>query len=170
MHGLIPYIDALADPLAAAGYVALAPALYSRLGTLATDAGGPPTAVAGMLVRQTSNPQVLDDLRGALNYSADYPAVGGATVGAIGFCAGGRSGLFLAAAGPRLRAFVAMHPTLTDETPSSMHPTAVCDVIPAVRCPVHAAIATSREPAIGRLRPHRSPIMLTSRSVSHPPG
>ena len=97
VHGLIPFMEVLADRLAAQGYVALAPALYARLGTLTTDASGGPTEAAWELARQTPDQQGVADLRHALDYLAGLPTVGG-KVGAIGFCAGGRYGLFLAAA------------------------------------------------------------------------
>src|SRR5688500_7867931 len=97
VHGLIPFLQTLADRLAVAGYVALAPALYSRLGTITTDPSGPPTDAAWELTHQTPDPQVALDLQNALSYLAQLPSVGDGRLGAIGFCAGGRYGLFLAA-------------------------------------------------------------------------
>ena len=152
VHGLIPFLQTLADRLAAAGYVALAPALYSRLGTITTDPSGPPTEAAWELARQTPDPQVALDLQNALSYLARLPSVGDCKLGAIGFCAGGRYGLFLAAADPRLAALVAFHPTVTDEAPLPGRPTLVWDVIAEIRCPVHVAIGDQDTPTVEKYR------------------
>jgi carboxymethylenebutenolidase len=152
VHGLIPFMEVLADRLAAQGYLALAPALYSRLGTITTDPSGGPTEAAWDLARQMPDQQVVADLRHALDYLAGLPTVGGGRVGAIGFCAGARYGLFLAAADPRLAALVAMHPTLTDEPPTLLRPTPVWDVIAGVHCPVHVAIGDRDQPTVEEYR------------------
>jgi carboxymethylenebutenolidase len=152
VHGLIPFLEVLADRLAAEGYVALAPALYSRLGVVTTDASGGPTEAAWELARQTPDAQVVMDLQNALTYLTELPTLSAGRLGAIGFCAGGRHGLFLAAADPRLAALVTFHPTVTDEEPSPGRPVPVWNAIAEVQCPVHVAIGDRDQPTVEAYR------------------
>src|SRR5215207_3103008 len=76
VHGLTPRMEVFADNLAARGYVALAPALYSRTGTLTTDASGAPTPAARDLQSRTSDCQVVGDLSAAITYLRGLASVG----------------------------------------------------------------------------------------------
>ena len=49
------------------------------------------------LKAQTPDPQVVADLREAISYLQAMPEVGDHKIGGVGFCAGGRWGLFFAA-------------------------------------------------------------------------
>ncbi len=153
VHGLTPYVEVVADDLAERGYVAIAPALYSRLPTITTDssAGVPPEARA--LSNQTPDPQVVGDLRAAIDYLQGLPTVGRTEqIGGCGFCAGGRHGLFLGAAEPRLAAFAAFYPTVTDEEPQPHRPTLVWDVIKDIKGSVCVLIGDHDEPTVEKYR------------------
>lgn len=152
VHGLIPLMEIFADRLAARGYVALAPALYSRLGTITTDPSGGPTAEARVLQRQTSDTQVVADLRAGMDYLEELPSVGDRKIGAVGFCAGGRWGLFLAAAEPRLGALAAFYPTVIDEEIQPHWPVLVWDVIAGIHCPVCVVFGDQDIPTVEKYR------------------
>ena len=151
VHGLTPHTEIVADRLADLGYVVIAPALYSRTGTLVTDWSSHPTPAARELSRQTPDSQVVADLRAALAYLQRLPSVGTDTkVGGVGFCAGGRYGLFFAAAEPQL---VAFYPTVTDEAPPPAHrPTLVWDVIKDVHGSICVLIGDQDTPTVEKYR------------------
>ncbi len=152
VHGLIPLMEIFADRLAERGYVAIAPALYSRDGVITTDPDGPPNEEARVLQRKTPDPQVVADFSAALTYVKGLPSVGGRKIGAVGFCAGGRWGLFFAAADPRLDALVAFYPTVIDEEIKPHWPTLVWDVIPQVHCPTCVIFGDQDHPTVEKYR------------------
>jgi carboxymethylenebutenolidase len=152
VHGLVPLMEVIADRLAARGYVALAPALYSRLDTLTTEPDGPPTPAARALQRQTPDPQVVADLRAGIDYLDGLPSVAAGKAGAVGFCAGGRWGLFLAAAEPRLGALAAFYPTVIDEAVQPHWPVLVWDVITRVQSPVCVLFGDQDRPTVEKYR------------------
>jgi carboxymethylenebutenolidase len=88
--GLTDYIVGVADKLAAAGFVALAPDLFG--GTTTHDADE-----AGKLMTELPVDQAARDLGGAVDFLITHDAVTSPTVGAIGFCMGGGFVLMLAA-------------------------------------------------------------------------
>lgn len=101
--GVDPHIRDVADRLAAAGYVALAPDLYSRGGT-------PPTLEAERIEEPPMPPErdwgrMVADLAAAVAHLREDPGCDG-EVGAIGFCLGGGLSGRLAAAGAGLSAAV----------------------------------------------------------------
>jgi carboxymethylenebutenolidase len=145
-------MEVIADRFAARGYVALAPALYSRQGVITTDPDGPPTEAARVLQRQTPDPQVVADLRAGIDYLQGLPSVGDHPIGAIGFCAGGRWGLFLSAADPRLDALVGFYPTVIDAEIKPHWPTLVWDVIPDVRAAVCVLFGDQDHPTVEQYR------------------
>ena len=151
VHGLLPLMEVIADRLAERGYVALAPALYSRLGVITTDPDGPPTGEARVLQRQTPDPQVVADLSAGISYLQGLPSVGG-KIGAVGLCAGARWGLFLSAAEPRLNALVAFYPTVIDEEVQPHWPVLVWDVIERVQCPVCVLFGDEDHPTVEKYR------------------
>jgi carboxymethylenebutenolidase len=152
VHGLIPLMEIVADRLAERGYVALAPALYSRLGTITTDASSSPTPEARALQRQTTDTQVVADLRAALTYLKGLSSVGDRKIGAVGFCAGGRWGLFFAAEEPRLDALVAFYPTVIDEEIQPHWPVLVWDVIARIHSPVCVLFGDQDHPTVEKYR------------------
>ncbi len=87
--GLVPHIKNVADRFAAEGFVALAPDLYHGRATTSPDE-------AGKLMMALDIDQTEKDLRGAIQFLLDHPAVTGARVGTVGFCMGGVLSLYAA--------------------------------------------------------------------------
>lgn len=88
--GLTDHIAEVADRLAAAGFVALAPDLFG--GKTAHDADE-----AGRLMTELPVDQAARDLGGAVDFLLSHDAVTSSTVGTVGFCMGGGFVLLLAA-------------------------------------------------------------------------
>ena len=88
--GLTDHIADVADRLAAAGFVALAPDLYGGTTTHDVDE-------AGRLMMELPVDQAAGDLGGAVDFLLTSDAVTSSTVGAVGFCMGGGFVLLLAA-------------------------------------------------------------------------
>lgn len=88
--GLTDHIADVADRLAAAGFVALAPDMYGGRTTHDADE-------AGSMMMSLPVEQAAKDLSGAVDFLLGHEAVTSATVGAVGFCMGGGFVLLLAA-------------------------------------------------------------------------
>ena len=100
--GLDSGITEMADRLAAAGFVALAPDLYH--GELA---GHTEMDKAGALMSALPADRAARDMSGAVDFLADHEATTGAGVGVVGFCMGGMLTFVLAAQRPdRVKAAV----------------------------------------------------------------
>ncbi|MFJ4923735.1 dienelactone hydrolase family protein [Streptomyces sp. NPDC088725] len=97
--GLTGHIKDIADRLARAGFVALAPDLYGK--RVAHDAGE-----AGRLISELPTPKAVELLSGAVGHLLSREETRGDTVGAVGFCMGGGFVLSLAAADRRVAAAV----------------------------------------------------------------
>jgi carboxymethylenebutenolidase len=95
--GLNEDITALAETLAAEGYVVLAPDAYRGHTT-----GLIPRAI--WLVTTTPQPQIAADIDRALAYLRQLDEVDTAQVGSVGFCFGGRQSLWLGLRQPNLLA------------------------------------------------------------------
>ena len=106
--GLTSHIGSIADRLAREGFVALAPDLY----------GGPTThdsEEAGALMQALPVDRAARDLAGAVDFLLGQPQTTSASVGAIGFCMGGRFVLTLAAQqGDKVAAAVPFYPVGPD--------------------------------------------------------
>jgi carboxymethylenebutenolidase len=100
--GLDSGIKEMADRLAAAGFVALAPDLYH--GELA---GHTEMDRAGELMSAMPADRAARDMSGAVDFLADHQATTGSGVGVVGFCMGGLLTFVLAAQRPdRIKAAV----------------------------------------------------------------
>lgn len=100
--GLDSGIKEMADRLAAAGFVALAPDLYH--GELA---GHTEMDKAGELMQALPMDRAVRDMSGAVDYLAEHPATTGDGIGVMGFCMGGMLTFLLAADRPdRIKAAV----------------------------------------------------------------
>jgi carboxymethylenebutenolidase len=88
--GLTDHIAAIADKLAAEGFVALAPDLYGGKTTHDMDQ-------AGSLMMSLPVERAALDLAGSVDFLLGHEAVTSSKVGAIGFCMGGGFVLSLAA-------------------------------------------------------------------------
>jgi carboxymethylenebutenolidase len=100
--GLDSGIKEMADRLAVAGFVALAPDLYH--GQLA---GHTEMDRAGELMSAMPPDRAARDMSGAVDYLVAHPATTGEAIGAMGFCMGGLLTFVLAALRPdRIKAAV----------------------------------------------------------------
>lgn len=101
IFGLTDWAKSLADELAAAGYIAIAPDLLSGPGK---DTGSYPEQGAAIkAVSALPDDQVLADLDAAAEYAAKLPASNG-TLGVSGFCWGGGKSFAYANHNPKLKA------------------------------------------------------------------
>lgn len=102
--GLTSHIASVADRLAAAGFVALAPDLYG--GTTTHDAGE-----AGKLMQELPVDRAARDLAGAVDFLLSRDDVTSDHVGLVGFCMGGAFVLNLAVQeGGKIAAAVPFYP------------------------------------------------------------
>jgi carboxymethylenebutenolidase len=100
--GLDSGIKQMADDLAAAGFVALAPDLYH--GELA---GHTEMDKAGQLMSSMPPDRAARDMSGAVDFLADHEATTGEGIGVMGFCMGGMLSFVLMALRPdRIKAGV----------------------------------------------------------------
>ena len=100
--GLDAGIKTMADKLAAAGFVALAPDLYH--GELAAH---DEMDKAGHLMQSLPPDRAARDMSGAVDYLASHPSVTGKGIGVVGFCMGGMLSFLIAAnRGDKVKALV----------------------------------------------------------------
>ncbi len=97
--GLVPHIKEVADRLAGAGFVALAPDLYHGEETDEPDE-------AGKKMMALDLPRAAKDLVGAVDHVSALDTHPSETVGVIGFCMGGGLALWLSTLSPRVAACV----------------------------------------------------------------
>ncbi len=101
IFGLTDWAKSLADQLAAAGYIAIAPDLLSGPGK---DTGSYPEQGAAIkAVSALPDDQVMADLDAAAEYAAKLPASDG-TLAVTGFCWGGGKSFAYANHNPKLKA------------------------------------------------------------------
>ncbi len=106
--GLVDHIQTVADRLAGAGFVALAPDFYEGRTTTSPDE-------AGKLMMALDIAAAEKKLRGAIDYLLSRDEVAGERVGTVGFCMGGQLSLYAACANPRVGAcvdFYGIHPNV----------------------------------------------------------
>lgn len=109
--GLVPHIQSVADRFAAAGYVALAPDLYSGESTTSPDE-------AGRKMMALNIDKTAQDLESAVQFLAHHDAVTGPKVGVVGFCMGGQLALLAGTLSDRIGAvvdFYGIHPNVTPD-------------------------------------------------------
>ena len=106
--GLVDHIKNVADRLAAAGFVALAPDMYDGQTTDSPDE-------AGKLMMALEIGEAEKNLRGAIDHLLSRDEVTGSTVGTVGFCMGGQLSLYAACANRKVGAcvdFYGIHPNV----------------------------------------------------------
>jgi carboxymethylenebutenolidase len=114
--GLVPHIEHVADRVAAAGFLALAPDLYH--GERATSADQ-----AGKLMMSMRIDEASRDLAAAIDYVAALPSATSPKVGTVGFCMGGALSLYAASQNAEVGACVVFyggHPNVTPDL-ASLH-------------------------------------------------
>lgn len=102
--GLVPHIKEVAERLAHAGFVALAPDLYHGIQTNEPDE-------AGKLMMGLAMDRAATDIAGAAEYLVGRDEVSG-KVGTVGFCAGGSLALWSATLSEHVAAAVGFYPVL----------------------------------------------------------
>lgn len=106
--GLVDHIKSVADRLAEAGFVALAPDFYNGQTTTSPDE-------AGKLMMALNIDEAEKKLRGAVDYLLARAEVTEPRVGTVGFCMGGQLSLFAACANDKVGAcviFYGIHPNV----------------------------------------------------------
>jgi carboxymethylenebutenolidase len=106
--GLVDHIKDVADRLAAAGFVALAPDMYHGESTTSPDD-------AGKMMMALDIGRAEKDLRGAIGYLLSRPEVTTDHVGTVGFCMGGQLSLYAACENAAVGAcvvFYGIHPNV----------------------------------------------------------
>ena len=121
-RGLNDHTRDVGRRFAAAGYVALAPDLLSRVGGTAA-AGSPDNART--LIRQIGADDAVADLIAARRHLQTLPEARGRKIGSVGFCWGGARSFRLATADPDLAAAVVFYGSPPPE-----------ELLGSIRCPV----------------------------------
>ena len=98
--GMDEFMRTMTDRLAEAGYAAVAPVLYHRLG---------PDVPAAQRREQLKDVEIIADVHATVDYLRQHPAVDGEHLGITGFCMGGRVVYLMAAANPYFKAAVAYY-------------------------------------------------------------
>ena len=132
IFGVHEYIKDTCRRLAKAGYLAVAPELYARIGDLSkmTDVN----AIIRDVISKTPDDQLLRDLDATATWAA---ANGGDPKRLVvtGFCRGGRDVWLYAAHNPALKAAVAWYGPVGG-TPSSIQPHNAADVATELKAPL----------------------------------
>lgn len=112
--GLVPHIKSVAERLAEAGFLALAPDLYH--GKFAKSPGEAERLMMAMNIDKAEK-----DLSAGVSYLQEHTANPTGKVGVIGFCMGGALALYAAARNPDIAAcivFYGAHPKIRPDLPS----------------------------------------------------
>jgi carboxymethylenebutenolidase len=116
--GLVPHVRDVCDRFAAEGFVALAPDLYHGRAATSPDE-------AGKMMMALDIDRAERDLRGAIKFLLDHPAVAGEAVGTVGFCMGGALSLYAASKNEQVGAcvvFYGVHPKVEPDLESLRAP------------------------------------------------
>ncbi|WP_229416967.1 dienelactone hydrolase family protein [Massilia eburnea] len=132
IFGIHDYIISVANRLAEAGYLALAPDLFIRQG----DPSREPTVAALMsnIVRKTPDAQVMADLDAVVEWAHTYGAET-RRLGITGFCYGGRITWLYSHHNPQVKAGVAWYGRLAG-APTKGWPTLPVEIATALKTPV----------------------------------
>lgn len=132
IFGVHEYIKDTCRRLAKAGYLAVAPELYARIGDLSkmTDA----SVIVRDVISKAPDDQLLGDLDAAATWAAANHGDPKRLV-VTGFCRGGRNTWLYAAHNPALKAAVAWYGPVGG-TPSSIQPRNAADVAAELKAPL----------------------------------
>lgn len=135
--GLNRHIADVAERFAAAGFDALAPELFTRIGA-PPEAADRETILAKLFALPDA--QVVRDLDACATHLRGLEGASG-RVGCVGFCMGGRMALLFAASSDRVDAVVDcwggfVHRATPDEERTANRPVPVMDMVERVHCPV----------------------------------
>ena len=136
--GLVEHERDVARRFANAGFIALAPDVYSRVGALkdATDMTEVRAKMFGI-----SDAQLVRDFEAAAAFVRAQPGANG-KVGCVGFCVGGRWTLLFACSSDKVNAAIdCWGGFITRATPDAAstpeRPTPVIDLAPNLHCPLY---------------------------------
>lgn len=134
IFGLNPHIKDVATRLAQAGYIALAPDLFTREGT-PPKVEGNNFAPVMQFVGKVSDAQIAADLKSGVAYLQKQNFANG-NVGIVGFCWGGRVSMLSAANVPELKAAVAFYGRIRADKPTDNQPQSPLDVAAKMTVPL----------------------------------
>lgn len=136
--GLVEHERDVARRFANAGFIALAPDVYSRVGALknATDMTEVRAKMFGL-----PDSQLVRDFEAAAGFIRSQPGANG-KVGCVGFCVGGRWTLLFACSSDKVNAAIdCWGGFITRATPDALttaeRPTPVIDLAPKLGCPLY---------------------------------
>jgi carboxymethylenebutenolidase len=112
IFGLTDHIKDVACRLAQAGYIGLAPDLFTREGAPVFTPGD--FTAMREFVGKIPDSQLMDDLRAGMQFLRGRSDSNG-KVGIVGFCYGGRVSMLLAGSAPELNAAVAYYGRISSE-------------------------------------------------------
>ena len=131
IFGVHDYIKDICRRLAKAGYAAVAPEIYARVGDLSKVSD---MKQIGAIVASAPDATIMSDLDHAVTYAAAHG--GDATrLGTVGFCQGGRTVWLFAAHNPNLKAAVAFYGPVLNAT-SEAKPKTATDLAADIKCPL----------------------------------
>lgn len=138
--GPVEHIHDVARRFANVGYIAIAPNLYSRVGTPNPQ----DTQEVFQKMFGLQDAQIVRDLEGAAAYVRASGQSNG-KVGVIGFCSGGRQTLLLASNSTAVDAAVDcwggfIRTATPDQPTTSSRPTPVIDMVDNIQCPIFVVI------------------------------
>lgn len=137
IFGVHEHIKDLCRRLAKAGYFAVAPELYARLGDLSTMTDIP--TIIRDVISKAPDAQVLADLDSAAAWATTTGLSGSlgdpAKLAVTGFCRGGRNTWLYAAHNPALKAAVAWYGPVGGAT-SAIQPRTAADVAAELKAPL----------------------------------
>ena len=130
--GLVTHTKEQARKFAAAGYVTIAPDLFSREGPVdPADMRAVMAAMGG-----TPDSRAIGDFEGAAQVLKSFPTCNG-KIGAIGHCSGGRHSLLFACNTDSLNAAVSCYGgRIIQDEPTEAAPVAVVNMIERLSCPL----------------------------------
>jgi len=133
VFGLVDHIRDIACRFARAGYVGIAPDLFSREG----GPGEMPDVAAIMkVIENLPDRRVLADLDAAVDYLKSLDFVRGDRIGVIGFCMGGAYSLLFAGHSKELAAAVVFYGRIFYPKITENKPTSPIELVPSVRSPI----------------------------------
>ncbi|MFT8242769.1 dienelactone hydrolase family protein [Roseomonas sp. BN140053] len=133
IFGVHEYIKDTCRRLAKAGYLAIAPELYARLGDLSTMTDA--AQIVRDVISKAPDAQVLSDLDSAASWATTEGKGDPGRIAVTGFCRGGRNTWLYAASSDKPKAAVAWYGPVGG-TPSAIQPRNAADVAAELRCPL----------------------------------
>jgi carboxymethylenebutenolidase len=138
--GPVEHIHDVAHRLANQGYIALAPNLYSRVGTPSPSN----TEEVFSKMFALSDEQVVNDLNNGARFIRSLPHTSG-RVGAMGFCSGGRQSLLFASSSREVDAAIDcwggfIRKATPNDLTTKSRPTPVIDLVDNLHCPLFVVI------------------------------